>query len=90
MINGHIKGPLTNPRIDHYALLNRYNQKERQRVLTGIQTGTIKSLDLDIKKGVYGDDAIAALKKRKKRNKRTHIETPEERLDRIFGADYFN
>lgn len=69
--------PLTNQRIDHYALKGFYGEARRQEWLKGVRKGTIRSLDARIRKGEYGDEARQALKARKKPKKRQRKERVE-------------
>ena len=57
--------PLTNRKIDRYALQGTYGSRRRKHMLAHVASGRCKVFDSEIRQGLHGEEAQRALASRK-------------------------
>lgn len=79
--HAHIKGQLSDRRIDVYVAQGRYGPKSQADMLQRIESGKYKTLDAEIRKGNVCPEAQAALNRRVvKPKKEPNLPTSAEEL----------
>lgn len=83
--HGAITGPLTDRKIDEYALKGSYGRSKQLEYFDRVRSGKLKSFDARIKRGEFGSEAAIALKGRKHRKKK--VQPTEAELTAQVLAD---